>query len=107
MVRPLDADADLLIYGCDLASTDGGRALIESIGCACAIVTSRPAMMPPDMSRWVVTGYLEYAVGDVTTGVAFNFAAQSNWYSTLDITSNLVLHNTFDTDASDEQRKQL
>ena len=26
---------------------------------------------------------------------------QQSWYSTLDITSGLILHNTFDTDASD------
>uniref|UniRef100_UPI0035644A97 DUF4347 domain-containing protein n=1 Tax=Novipirellula sp. TaxID=2795430 RepID=UPI0035644A97 len=31
----LDADADILIYGCDLASTDSGRELIQQIAVLC------------------------------------------------------------------------
>ena len=87
----LDTDADLLIYGCDLASTDEGRTLIDSIAalCDCDVAASDDDTGHEDLGGdWI----LEYAVGDVTTDVAFGFAAQSSWYGTLDITSNLVAH---------------
>ena len=96
----MDADADLLIYGCDLASTSDGRALIDSIGalCDCDVAASDDITGHDSLGGdWI----LEYAVGDVSTEVAFSFIAQSNWNGALDISTDLVSHHTFDTDATD------
>ncbi|MEM8912722.1 MAG: DUF4347 domain-containing protein, partial [Planctomycetota bacterium] len=96
----LDSDADLLIYGCDLASTDEGQDLIEMLAavCNCDVAASDDATGHQDLGGdWI----LEYAIGEVETEVAFGYAAQASWYGTLDITTGLVSHHTFDTDASD------
>lgn len=74
----LDADADFLIYGCDLASTDEGRALIESIGalCDCDVAASDDATGDDSHGGdWD----LEYTVGVIDSEVAFNSTAQSQW----------------------------
>ena len=87
----LDADADLLIYGCDLADTTEGRALIESIGalCDCDVAASDDSTGHEDRGGdWI----LEYVVGDVSTDVAFGYVAQASWQGTLDITTGLVGH---------------
>ena len=91
----LDSDGDLLIYGCDLAGTADGRALIDSLSalCDCDVAASDDATGHDELGGdWE----LEYAVGDVSTSVAFSSAVQSSWYSTLDITSNLVAHYEFE-----------
>ncbi len=78
----LDADADLLIYGCDLASTVEGRDLIDSIGalCDCDVAASDDATGTESLGGdWE----LEYTVGSVDVGVAFNSQAQSNWHGLL------------------------
>ena len=79
----LDQDADVLIYGCGLASTDEGRALIESIAnlCDCDVAASDDATGNEKLGGdWD----LEYRVGEVETSVAFDNAAQANWLSVLD-----------------------
>ena len=91
----LDADADLLIYGCDLASTSEGQTLIDAIAalCDCDVAASDD-----------ITGHeslggdwdLEYVIGVIDAEVAFSAATQQSWYSTLDITSNLVAHYEFE-----------
>ncbi|WP_442510878.1 VCBS domain-containing protein [Novipirellula sp. SH528] len=96
----LDSGADLLIYGCDLASTESGRDLIDilAVVCDCDVAASDNATGNAELGGdWI----LEYAVGEVNTEVAFGFAAQASWQHTLDISSNLVLHHRFDTDTSD------
>ncbi|MBB3207905.1 CSLREA domain-containing protein, partial [Rhodopirellula rubra] len=78
----LDNDADLLIYGCDLASTTEGQDLIEMLAlvCNCDVAASDDATGHADLGGdWI----LEYSVGDVTTEVAFGFAAQASWFDTL------------------------
>ncbi|MFG0267342.1 MAG: LamG-like jellyroll fold domain-containing protein, partial [Rhodopirellula sp. JB055] len=95
----LDSRADLLIYGCDLASTVEGQDLIEmlAIVCNCDVAASDDATGHEDLGGdWI----LEYTVGDVSTEVAFGYAAQASWHSTLDITSNLVVHHEYDTSGS-------
>ncbi|WP_233214590.1 LamG-like jellyroll fold domain-containing protein [Rhodopirellula bahusiensis] len=95
----LDTDADLLIYGCDLASTVEGQDLIEMLAlvCNCDVAASDDATGHEELGGdWI----LEYTVGDVTTDVAFGYAAQASWHSTLDITSDLVVHHEYDTSGS-------
>ncbi|MFT7629918.1 MAG: VCBS repeat-containing protein [Mariniblastus sp.] len=96
----LDVGADFLIYGCDLASTDLGRELVDSIGalCDCDVAASDDVTGSASLGGdWD----LEYVVGVVESSLVFSVNAQVNWEGTLDITSNLILHNTFDVDASD------
>ncbi|MFG0253495.1 MAG: DUF4347 domain-containing protein, partial [Rhodopirellula sp. JB053] len=79
----MDSDADLLIYGCDLASTVEGQDLIEmlAIVCNCDVAASDDATGHEDLGGdWL----LEYTVGEVETEVAFGYAAQASWHSTLD-----------------------
>ncbi|MEM6362931.1 MAG: DUF4347 domain-containing protein, partial [Planctomycetota bacterium] len=78
----LDADADLLIYGCDLASTEQGQDLIEMLAavCNCDVAASDDATGHAEIDGdWL----LEYTVGDVQTEIAFGYAAQASWYDTL------------------------
>ncbi len=82
----LDADSDLLIYGCDLASTEDGRALIDSISalCDCDVAASDDATGHETLGGdWD----LEYQFGVIDTSVAFGTAAQNTWYGLLATTS--------------------
>ena len=91
----LDSDADLLIYGCDLASTENGRALVESLGalCDCDVAASDDATGHEELGGdWD----LEFSTGDIGTSIAFSTPHLRGWHHTLDISSNLVLHLDLD-----------
>nr|WP_161501586.1 cadherin-like domain-containing protein [Rhodopirellula sp. SM50] len=91
----LDANADLLIYGCDLASTDAGRALIDSISalCDCDVAASDDATGNETLGGdWD----LEYGTGVIETQVAFEHSARSNWLGTL---ATYTVTNTNDSGA--------
>ena len=74
----LASDADLLIYGCDLASSDDGQQLIESLGalCECDVAASID-----DTGNAALGGDwdLEYEQGAIDTHVAFTQFVQANW----------------------------
>ena len=92
----LNSDADILIYGCDLASTVEGQNLIKMLAAA----TNADVAASEDITGHADLGgdwILEYEVGDVQTDVAFGYLTQSSWRGTLDITTGLVGHYTFDT----------
>lgn len=74
----LDADADLLIYGCDLASTSNGRLLIESIAvlCDCDVAASDDVT---GSNRMGGDWELEYTIGIVETQVAVTEFTQQTW----------------------------
>ena len=74
----LDSDADILIYGCDLASSEDGRALIESIG---ALTDADVAASDDATGNESLGGdwELEYATGVIETGIAFDVGAQQSW----------------------------
>ncbi|MEO1615987.1 MAG: DUF4347 domain-containing protein, partial [Planctomycetota bacterium] len=81
----LDSDADLLIYGCDLASTQSGQDLIESLAalCDCDVAASEDLTGHTELGGdWI----LEYTVGDVQTDVAFGYMAQASWFGILNDT---------------------
>ena len=87
----LHTDADLLIYGCDLASTENGRALIESLGalCDCDVAASDDATGHIQLGGdWD----LEYSIGEIGTSIAFTTPHLDGWHHTLDITTGLVGH---------------
>ncbi|MEM1107089.1 MAG: LamG-like jellyroll fold domain-containing protein [Planctomycetota bacterium] len=87
--------SDLLIYGCNLASTDTGRELIDSIAatCDCDVAAS------DDLTGHVSLGGdydFEHRTGQIETRTVFSSSLQANWAGTLDITSNLVAHYEFE-----------
>ncbi|WP_345324532.1 DUF4347 domain-containing protein, partial [Novipirellula rosea] len=99
----LDADADILIYGCDLASTESGRELIQQIAavCDCDVAASDDATGHTELGGdWV----LEYSVGDVTTEVFVGIRAQEYWHGLLDLNASggetLVNQVTINTQAT-------
>ncbi|NNE00654.1 MAG: DUF4347 domain-containing protein, partial [Pirellulaceae bacterium] len=74
----LSTDADLLIYGCDLASVDSGRALTESI----AALTGADVAASDDLTgswNYGADWHLEFIVGVVETDVAISAEMQESW----------------------------
>jgi uncharacterized protein DUF4347/cellulose/xylan binding protein with CBM9 domain/cadherin-like protein len=74
--------ADLLFYGCDLASTEDGRDLMRQIGAAsgCDVAAS------DDLTGHESLGGdwdLEFSTGAVESAIAFSETLQVSWLSTL------------------------
>ena len=86
----LDADADLLIYGCELASSEAGLSLINGL----AELTSADVAASDDLTGAASLGgdwTLEYTVGQVENYSTFNFTALQNWshvLTTYTVTTN-------------------
>lgn len=96
----LNADGDILFYGCKLAATEQGQDLLSAIGelCDCDIAAS------DDLTGHESLGGdwdLEFTVGAIESEIAFSTQLQSTWHGLLDISSGLLLHSKFDVDASD------
>jgi len=92
----LDAEADLLIYGCNLASTQEGRDLVQLMAamCECDVAASDDLTGPANLNAdWE----LEYSAGEIDTAVILSDAAQPAWAHTLDVTTGLVGHYKFDS----------
>ena len=92
----LATGADVLIYGCDLAASEAGQDMVDALAalCDCDVAAS------DDITGNAALGGdwdLEYAVGTITTDMAFSAGLRTSWYGTLDITSDLVGHYEFDT----------
>ena len=78
----LTPDADLLIYGCDLAATEDGRELVDSI----SALTGSDVAASDDLTGHADLGgdwEFEYVVGEIESEVAFSVDARQNWRSTL------------------------
>ena len=78
----LKADADLLLYGCDLASSGKGQALINDL----ATLTGADVAASTDLTGSSLLGGdwdLEYTVGDIETDVAFSSQARQDWTGVL------------------------
>ena len=79
----LDAEGDILIYGCDVAATAEGEALIEAL----AEVTRADVAASDDLTGHADLGGdwdLEYHVGLVETDVFAGEVIQRDWTGTLD-----------------------
>ena len=99
----LGSDADLLFYGCNLASTEDGRELLDSLSalCDCDVAASDDVTGHADLGGdWE----LEYHVGVIESELAFSVEVQQQWMSTLDITSNLVAHYEFEENGGVQRR---
>ncbi|MEM7257822.1 MAG: DUF4347 domain-containing protein, partial [Pseudomonadota bacterium] len=91
----LSTQADILIYGCNLAATAQGQALVDGI----AELSRRDVAASTDFTgHHVLSGdwELEYQTGAIEAGVPFSASFQQSWQSSLDITSNLVAHYEFE-----------
>ncbi len=78
----LSADADLLIYGCNVAGSDDGKALIETI----ETLTGADVAASVDLTGQNLIGgdwELEAAVGIVETDIAFSTNVQQVWQGVL------------------------
>ena len=92
--------ADMLIYGCNLAETQVGKELINSL----SELTQTDVAASADLTGHESHGGdwdLEYAVGVIQTSVVIDAETQGVWSGLLDITSGLQGHWTFDADATD------
>ncbi len=93
--------ADVLIYGCDLASTPAGRTLAESLAalCACDVATSDDGT---GHARYGGDWELEFTTGKIETEIAFDLNFQNRWTGllavlTVDTTVDLVDGDTTST----------
>ncbi|QDV46217.1 hypothetical protein Enr13x_61260 [Stieleria neptunia] len=77
--------ADLLIYGCDLAATDDGRALAEALATLCDVDV---AASDDDTGHRILGGDwdLEFSTGAIETSLAFSLDVQQNWGHLLNVT---------------------
>ena len=91
----LAIEADLLFYGCNLASTADGRELMNQIGaaCDCDVAASE------NLTGHEIVGAdwdLEYTVGLVETSIAFSESFEDSWQSIL---GTFTVTNTSDSGA--------
>ncbi len=78
----ITADADILFYGCDLASDRSGQTLIDSIS---ALTAADVAASNDDTGHASYGGdwNLEYSTGAIETDVAFSTELQETWVGKL------------------------
>ena len=80
----MTADADLLIYGCDLTASSDGIELTESLN----LLLGADVAASNDATGQAALGGdwdLEQQVGQIETSVAFTAEAQSNWQGILSV----------------------
>ncbi len=105
----LNADADILIYGCNLASNTQGLALLDSL----VELTGADVAGSDDLTGTAALGgdwELEYHTGKVETQVAFTQQAQAAWVGLLDASPTggefLVNSTTADLQVSSDTVQQ-
>jgi hypothetical protein len=78
----LNAHADLLLYGCDLAASSAGRQLADDLG----LLTGADVAASTNVTGATALGgdwTLEYASGAIDAHVAASAATQADWQGTL------------------------
>jgi hypothetical protein len=82
--KALTQDADLLFYGCDLASNADGRDLVESLS---TLTGADVAASIDDTGHAILGGdwELEYTKGSIETDAAFSAELQQNWSHLLNV----------------------
>ena len=86
----LTSDADLLFYGCDLAGSQNGQQLLQSLG---ALTGADVAASTDDTGHTLLGGDwdLEYTTGGIETHLAFTTAIQNDWFGVLGVAPVLDL----------------
>ena len=85
--------ADLLLYGCDLASTDEGLTLLATL----ATFTTADVAASDDVTGHRSLGgdwILEFSTGDIEAGLPFSDQLQEDWVYTLDVPTDILITNT-------------
>ncbi|GAB5442642.1 MAG: hypothetical protein Fues2KO_29910 [Fuerstiella sp.] len=80
--RAMSTEADVLFYGCELAESDSGRELMQSI----AVITGADVAASDDDTGHADLGgdwNLEFIVGQVDVDVAFSAQLQQSWVGLL------------------------
>lgn len=93
----LSEEADLLLYGCNLAQGEAGRALLDNL----RLITGADVASTDDITGHQSLGGdwdLEYRLGAIETGIAFSTGLQKNWNGILATT---YLANETATDSSE------
>ncbi|MGI9285279.1 MAG: DUF4347 domain-containing protein, partial [Pseudomonadales bacterium] len=93
----LDANADILVYGCNLAANDAGQVLIDQL----SILARADIAASTDLTGNVSLGgdwVMEYHQGQIDTQIAFSSALQQQWQGTL---ATVVVDTTDDYASSD------
>ncbi|RZV51533.1 MAG: DUF4347 domain-containing protein, partial [Pseudomonadales bacterium] len=96
----LSEGADLMIYGCNLAASDAGQAMLASL----ATVTGADVAASDDLTGAASLGGdwdLEYQTGNIETQVAFSASFQQQWQATLDIFTVNTFADTVDINPGD------
>ena len=78
----LTADADILIYGCNVAQTDNGRSLVEAL----ARLTGADVAASDDLTGNAKLGGdwdLEFHAGQIDTSIVFSQSVVLDWNATL------------------------
>ncbi|MBK7664783.1 MAG: tandem-95 repeat protein [Sterolibacteriaceae bacterium] len=96
----LTPDADLLIYGCDVAEHADGKVFISAL----SRLTGADVAASTNLTGNADLGgdwKLEFQVGQIDFNVAMSEEVQLNWQGQLDTTTGLVGHWTLDANAND------
>ena len=94
----LQDDADLLIYGCNLAAGADGQQLISSL----VELTGADVAASDDLTGALSLGgdwQLEYTTGDIESTVAFSASAQQSWSNVLGTINVTTFNDVVDGDA--------
>ncbi|HLQ43453.1 MAG TPA: DUF4347 domain-containing protein, partial [Planctomycetaceae bacterium] len=91
----LSSDADLLLYGCDLAKSEGGRTLLDALH---TLTGADIAASTDDTGDSLLGGNwnLEYDLGTVTTSTVLTSETAADWHALL---NTFVVTNTNDSGA--------
>lgn len=84
---------DILLYGCDLASTEAGRAFVSQLG----QLTGADVAASDDLTGAAKLGGdwdLEYSAGQIESGLAFNAPTREHWQGILETLVNTTLPPT-------------
>ena len=90
----LTADADLLIYGCDVAESAAGRALVEQLGG----LTGADVAASTNLTGSRALGgdwNLEYSTGAIEARLALSQQAQDRWFGLLPVASVGASQDTY------------
>lgn len=95
----LQPGGDILWYGCDLAASERGIELLESV----SELAQADVAASDDLTGHKSLGgdwELEYATGAIDTSVAVSLAAQARWVGTLDAIAVTTTQDVLDGDTS-------
>ncbi|HEX5358260.1 MAG TPA: DUF4347 domain-containing protein, partial [Aquabacterium sp.] len=93
--KSLSQDADLMLYGCDLAQDASGQQVVNDIQLLTGANVAASTDLTGDSSQggdWV----LEYQLGQINTGVALDVWHQTDWHGLL---ATYTVTNTSDSGA--------